>query len=113
MYIVEEDRFNLKPRAGVLHCADIAMSVDDLAENAQFIKGMNLPKPFHLANGHPSKDRMRIILTHGLVDVDDPGYTLADLDAWDGPCHGFEMARWRRPSDTPAGFYSYLWILSA
>ena len=49
--MVEEDRFNLKPRASVLHCADVAMSVDDLAEYAQFIKGMNPAQAFHLANG--------------------------------------------------------------
>ena len=96
MYLVNPDCFNINGRNSALynHCAELATHAGSSLEYAAFMRGMNPAQAFHLANGHPSKDRMRLILTHGLVE--DPGYTFDDLDAWVDPCHGCEMGKAKR-----------------
>ena len=51
----------------------------------------NPARIFHENSGHPSKARMKAILQLKLMQ--DPGYTMDDLEAWTGPCHGCNMGK--------------------
>ena len=48
----------------------------------------------HKRSGHPSRDTMKTILEKGLIN--NPGYTMKDLQAWTEPCHGCEMGKTMR-----------------
>ena len=96
MYIVNPSCFSFTTKDAALHalCADLALHVETSVEYAALIRGRNPAQVFHVANGHPSKDRMRLILARGLVD--DPGFTSTDLDAFTEPCHGCAMGKAKR-----------------
>ena len=79
MYEVNPACFNFSDSAPCLSMAgafaarDTAVSLQSAAvEYAALMRGVNPAQAFHMANGHPGRDRMRLILTNDLVDSPGP-----------------------------------------